>query len=204
MTTYANTVEIPSVSPTGTGGAMIIDNFKTLADMVHKTGTGSSAGIEIGGSGNSITGENCVFAGGCNSSAVINDAVVTNSDRTNLGAGGFSFFKSMTMPGYYTSRDSNSKVLEMPAGGYAHIMIQFLNPTLGYVGMTTLEIMPTASGYISPENYDSSYVNFRFYLNNGVLYMEHEGNEIGQFGLWGTVLGAVGSGGTDGGSDTSW
>jgi len=84
MTTYANTIEIPSVSPTGTGGAMIIDNFKTLADITCKTGTEASAGVTIGKdcATNSVTGSGSVIVGGYNCKASIQNAVVTNMDRS--------------------------------------------------------------------------------------------------------------------------
>ncbi len=209
-TKYQNTVVVPGSASDEIAdglniGGDITTNFMAIADIVHKTGDYTSAGVAVGGSGNLIPqGTNSVFVGGMNSTARIDGAVVTNHDPQNIQAGGYSFIKSITLASLYTTHDANSEILEMPAGGYAHFMIQYLNPTLGYVGMTTLEILPGSSGTLYPENYDSSIVNFRFYLNNGVLYVEHEGYEVGQIVIWGTVIGSNGSGGTDGDGDTSW
>ncbi len=209
---YNNTVTVPNsgtdtISDGSTVGGDIVKNFKTLAGLISQQSTDTSSGVKVGkgsnsstgaysavvgGTGNHAVGSGTVIAGGYNCETEVMDAVATNSDRSNQMVGGYSFMKSMTIPGYSSYADHN-RICKIPSGGMAVLKLQILNPESGFTQECSLILYPGSSGYVSPEYWDSYYVSAEFYYSNGELYIQNTGSGVLQVGVFGTVIGAVSS-----------
>lgn len=210
---YNNTIRIPTsssdqITDGSTIGGDIIHNFKSIANIVRKTSDSDNSGTVVGtGIGNASYGaysaiisgqnntnhdENSAIIGGYNCDASIRDAIVTNSDRGMESAGGFSFVKSMTIPGSSTNGEANAACY-IPSGGMAYLTIQAIDPANGQVQKANLMIYPSDSGYVYPDYWDSMYVSADFYYNGGTLYINNTGSGTIQIGIFGTIVGAANS-----------
>lgn len=216
--TYLNTVTVPNsgtdvISDGSTVGGDIVKNFKALASICHRSssGVGVIVGVEpsasasqtasavVGGFGNQADAPYSVAIGGKNCTVGTIGAMATNTDMDNQLVGGYSFVKSVTVPG--GSGTSEAGILAMiPSGGAAVLNLQFIAASSGTIQTCTMMIQPGDSGYVYPDYWDSNYIAGDFYLNNNNLYFQNYHSSPVQVGIFGTIIGqtSVGSDGNDG------